>query len=63
MAIPTMAPVGRPVEMSGFLVDVTVDVAVDVNKGGRGRVGGILIDAHAVKFDERQQNDVALGDV
>jgi hypothetical protein len=26
-------------------------------------VGGILIDEHDVKFDERQQNDVAFGEV
>lgn len=36
---------------------------VDVKIGGRGRVGGILIDEHEVKFDDKQQNDVAFGDV
>jgi len=38
-------------------------VTVVVIIGGRGRVGGILIDEQAVKFDDKQQNDVAFGDV
>jgi hypothetical protein len=64
MAIPMMAPVGRPVLWGVAVeVDVTVAVAVDVNNGGRDWVGGILIDEHAVRFEERQQNDVAFGDV
>ena len=34
-----------------------------VTIGGRGRVGGILILAQAVKFDDKQQKEVALGEV
>jgi hypothetical protein len=34
-----------------------------VKIGGSGRVGGILILEQAVKFDDKQQNEVAFGDV
>jgi hypothetical protein len=64
--IPTMAPVDRCWEGAAEGVDVPVavevTVAVDVKRGGRGRVGGISILAHAVRLDDSQQNAVALGD-
>ena len=74
MAMPMIAPVGRPFEeppATGADEDVDVDVlvpvapavTVDVKIGGKGRVGGILILEHFVKSDDRQQNDVALGEV
>lgn len=43
-------------------VAVAVEVTMDVVIGGSARVGGISIEEHSVRFEERQQNDVALGD-
>ena len=72
MAIPMIAPVERPLEeppVTGLeeevevLVPVAEAVTVDVKIGGKGRVGGIFIREQSVKFDERQQKDVALGEV
>lgn len=62
IAIPTTAPGERCFDDD---IEVVVIVATDVvvNIGGRGRVGGILILEHEVKFDERQQNDVAFGEL
>lgn len=45
-----------------MLVSVVVAVAVVVKIGGSGLVGGMLILAHSVKFDDSQQNDVAFGE-
>jgi hypothetical protein len=45
------------------VVSVVVAVAVVVKIGGRGLVGGMLILAHSVKFDDSQQTDVAFGEV
>lgn len=68
MVIPTMAPVERCCDGPGEEVEapvevaVTVEVEVEVKIGGRGRVGGILILAHAERLDDSQQNAVAFGD-
>lgn len=70
--MPTIVPVERPFEgppTTGIdededvLVPVGPAVTVDVKIGGKGRVGGILIREQSLRFDERQQNDVALGEV
>jgi hypothetical protein len=72
MAIPIIVPVERPFEdpfAAGIEedVDVLVPVAeamtVDVKIAGKVRVGGISILEQADKSDDRQQNDVALGEV
>lgn len=72
IAMPIIAPVERPFEeppASGIdededvLVPVGPAVTVDVKIGGNGRVGGILMREQSLKFEDRQQNDVALGDV
>jgi hypothetical protein len=69
IAIPTMAPVERPVDVDGLdvavadVVALPVDEGVAVMIGGKGRVGGIFIDAHPERSEDRQQNEVALGDV
>jgi len=72
MAIPIIVPVERPLEdpfAAGIEedVDVLVPVAeamtVDVKIAGKVRVGGISILEQADKSDDRQQNDVALGEV
>jgi hypothetical protein len=72
IAMPMMAPVERPFDEPTAGTDVAdevpfvgveVTVAVEVKIGGRARVGGILMDEHAVRFEDRQQNDVALGEL
>jgi hypothetical protein len=72
MAIPTITPVERPFDEPVAGTDVDVDVpfvgaevtvAVEVKIAGRVLVGGILILEHAVRFEDRQQNDVAFGEV
>ena len=72
MAIPIMVPVERPFEdpfAAGIeeevdvLVPVAEDITVDVKIAGKGRVGGMSILEQADKSDDRQQKDVALGEV
>ena len=69
IAIPTIAPVGRTLPDDGAgvavpgVVELEVGVGVVVMMGGRGRVGGMLRVSHPLRSDERQQNEVALGDV
>jgi hypothetical protein len=70
IAIPTISPEERPVLLGmavGFEdedeVEVAVAVAVDVKRGGRLTVGGISMDAHADKLVDKQQKEVAFGDV
>jgi hypothetical protein len=72
MAMPIIAPVERPFDEPVAGTDVDVDVpfvgievtvAVEVKIAGRVLVGGILMLEHAVRFEDRQQNDVAFGEV
>ena len=46
-----------------MFVAVAVTVAVPVMMGGRALVGGMLMLEQAVRLEERQQKDVALGEV
>ena len=71
IAMPTIAPVERPllapgrgpeVEFEGA-VAVAVKRVVVMKRGGRVTVGGIWMDAQAVKFEDKQQKEVAFGDV
>lgn len=67
IAIPTMAPVDS-LDGDGPAADegpvaVATTVEVEVNIGGKATVGGISIDEHAVRFVDKQQKDVAFGDV
>jgi hypothetical protein len=63
--MPATAPLERPVRGTTVLVDVDVTVAdaVVITIGGRVCVGGMSMEEHAVKLDERQQKEVAFGEV
>jgi hypothetical protein len=67
IAMPTIAPVERGWEEEGeegvVFVAVAVTVAEVVMMGGRARVGGILILAQAERLEDKQQKEVALGEV
>jgi hypothetical protein len=72
IAMPMIVPVERPFEEptatgvdedEDVLVPVGPAVTVDVKIGGKGRVGGILMREQPLKSDDRQQNDVAFGEV
>ena len=67
IAIPTMAPVDSLDEdeapLDGGDVAVAMTVEVEVNIGGKATVGGISIVEHAVRFVDKQQKDVAFGEV
>ena len=64
--MPTIAPVESgwdAFEPGRVLVAVAVTVAVPVMIGGRARVGGMLILAQAERLEDKQQKEVALGEV
>jgi hypothetical protein len=66
IAMPTIAPVERgweDDEEGTVFVAVAVIVDVPVTMGGKARVGEMLILAQAERLEDKQQKEVALGEV